>query len=660
MQELTDDDYKKQLGLIGLQLMNLSKDKMTQVQQARRSNQSISGIGKTGVLETAVVEIDDSAFDNLVDRIRSSTLKVRIVGAFNDIVDPLYERLRIIQAENEQHEFQRHHEDSLYSDKMLTAIMSLESKNSSQNRGIYLATKEFMRHPMWNSLRFTLKALYETTKFTFGLAFGFKKKKSDTDRIVDAIKEQTEWHMTKSINQQKGFFSRLIQQGIVGMPLRGLANIVTDSLGVGRNTAQLNEDARARGESPSGIAATISDFLYSDVITRKGRLGNSSGESEPSPVHDNLLYEIIKQQMMENVHCCENTGRTIGTQVQLSRDMMRLDEQQYNRDREYNSKRDVLLIDMMRDQVTGVYEVAKHTKDTQKEVKKHRMQAFWMGMLNFGSNILKGVIGIGGRLLSVISSLLPLKGLAGLLGKLGTTIVSGVMRIVPALGALIGGGVGMARKGGKAIARGAGRMLERGKELGRAGMEKAGSIGRSAMGYGRSALGAISSAPKLLKGATVGGLIGLGGDYAADKLGRETKGGAAADVLGQTATYASTGALIGSIVPGVGTAVGAGVGGVIGAGKGLWDNRGTLFGQTTMEAQEETPVTMATEAAKQLAEDINKKAEETLKKMDEDKKLTTQMIEILKGIQKNTFSPEGEPISPLAGITSDSFSRYGR
>lgn len=654
MQELTDEDYNKQLGLIGLQLMNLSKDKITQVQQARRSSQSISGIGATGVLETSVVDIDDRAFDSLIDRIRTTTMKVRLVGAFNDVVDPLYERLRIIQAENEENDFQRHHENSLYSDKMLSALHNLEAKNSSQNRGIYLATKEFMRHPMWNSLRFTLKALYETTKFTFGLAFGFKKKKSDTDRIVDAIKEQTEWHMTKSINQQKGFFSRLMSQGVIGMPLRGLANIVTDSLGVGRSNAQNNEDRRSRGESPSGFAATISDFLYKDVITRKGRLGSDSQESESMNVHDVLLYDIIKKQMLESVACCSATGRAMNMQNQLSRDIMRLDEQSDSRQNEYTTKRDVLLIDMMRDQVTGTYQVAKHTKDTQKEVKKHRLQAFWMGFLNFGASMVKGIVGIGGRLLSVVAGLLPLKGLAGMLGSLGATIVSGFSRLIPALGSMLGGGMNIAKKGGKALAKGAGGLWDKGKAIGKAGVEKAGSLGKTAMS-------AVSSTPKLLKGATIGGLVGIGGDYAADKLGRDTKGGAAADILGQTASYASTGALVGSVIPGVGTAVGAGVGGVIGAGKGIWDNRGTLFGGSpNVEATPTTQSSAVTDTTKQFTEDMTKKTEATLKKMEEDSKLTSQMIDILKGIQKNTFSPEGDPTSPFAGSSTDSFKRYGR
>ncbi len=81
-----------------------------------------------------------------------------------------------------------------------------------------------------------------------------------------------------------------------------------------------------------------------------------------------------------------------------------------------------------------------------------------------------------------------------------------------------------------------------------------------------------------LKGFGVGSVLGIGGSMAADALGRDTKAGAGADVLGTTASYAGTGAMLGSFVPGVGTAIGGAVGGVVGAGMGLWNNRKALFG----------------------------------------------------------------------------------
>lgn len=89
--------------------------------------------------------------------------------------------------------------------------------------------------------------------------------------------------------------------------------------------------------------------------------------------------------------------------------------------------------------------------------------------------------------------------------------------------------------------------------------------------------------PSLLKGAkgfSIGSILGIGGDIAAEVLGRDTKAGGVASTLGETASYAGTGAMIGSIIPGVGTAIGAGVGGLFGLGKGLYDNWGALTGKS--------------------------------------------------------------------------------
>lgn len=86
---------------------------------------------------------------------------------------------------------------------------------------------------------------------------------------------------------------------------------------------------------------------------------------------------------------------------------------------------------------------------------------------------------------------------------------------------------------------------------------------------------------KLLKGAKglgIGAVLGLGADFAADMLGRETTAGASADVLGSAASMAGTGAMVGSIVPGLGTAIGAGIGGLAGGAYGLYQNWGTIFG----------------------------------------------------------------------------------
>jgi len=89
-------------------------------------------------------------------------------------------------------------------------------------------------------------------------------------------------------------------------------------------------------------------------------------------------------------------------------------------------------------------------------------------------------------------------------------------------------------------------------------------------------LAKIGGLGTVAKGVGIGGaaaLVGTGLQYGGDKLkeaGYE-KTGKAVGVAGTATKYAGYGAMIGSVVPGVGTAIGAGVGGVIGAGKGIYD-----------------------------------------------------------------------------------------
>lgn len=104
-----------------------------------------------------------------------------------------------------------------------------------------------------------------------------------------------------------------------------------------------------------------------------------------------------------------------------------------------------------------------------------------------------------------------------------------------------------------------------------------------------SMLGGIGGAIKtggsklLSSGIGKGGVAALGGlamSYAGDKAkeaGYE-KTGAGLDVAGQAAQWGGTGAMIGSVIPGVGTAIGAGVGAAAGGIYGLYKNWDTISG----------------------------------------------------------------------------------
>jgi hypothetical protein len=116
-------------------------------------------------------------------------------------------------------------------------------------------------------------------------------------------------------------------------------------------------------------------------------------------------------------------------------------------------------------------------------------------------------------------------------------------------------------------------------------MSLLGMAGSALAGGGRFLKGNIGKIGKGIKGGVIGGLASVGLDYAGDKAkeaGYE-KTGAALDVASSTAGYAGTGALIGSVIPGVGTAAGAIVGGGYGLYKGLQNNKGILSPQQPNE-----------------------------------------------------------------------------
>jgi len=126
-------------------------------------------------------------------------------------------------------------------------------------------------------------------------------------------------------------------------------------------------------------------------------------------------------------------------------------------------------------------------------------------------------------------------------------------------------------------------------DVGRRGLGKAGGMikgaGSAILSGGKTVLGKAGGLVKGLSPAIKGGgaaaLLGLGASYAGDKLkeaGHE-KTGSALDVAGTAASWGGTGAMIGSVVPGVGTAIGAGVGAVAGGAYGLYKNWGGLFGK---------------------------------------------------------------------------------
>jgi hypothetical protein len=204
----------------------------------------------------------------------------------------------------------------------------------------------------------------------------------------------------------------------------------------------------------------------------------------------------------------------------------------------------------------------------------------------------------------------------------------------------------------------------RGKSiLGRAGSGIM-SAGRGVLSAGKNLLGKVPGG--MLKGG-IAGIAGMGLSYGGDKLkeaGYE-KTGAAADIAGQAASWGGTGAMIGSVVPGVGTAIGAGVGAVAGGAYGLYKNWGSLFGGKKSENSSaaamptspmvSTPTTVpapavmpATNSAQQLTampnQANNVRAQETVKAESISKQQYLQKVGTLSNNNAAAKESSGKPI----------------
>jgi len=139
-----------------------------------------------------------------------------------------------------------------------------------------------------------------------------------------------------------------------------------------------------------------------------------------------------------------------------------------------------------------------------------------------------------------------------------------------------GGGGGADGGGGNMV----NRFLRGGKKGGMrrnllAGSKKLGRIGGKSFGKFGSRKGAMSLGKSLAKGGKA--FTGLGAVALAADVGRgfmddpDSKLGKGIGVAGKTAEYAAYGALLGSIIPGLGNVAGGAIGGLIGGGMGIYD-----------------------------------------------------------------------------------------
>lgn len=300
VQEL-DVDYKKQLGLVGNQLIELTEAVDDNTESIRRSN------GGGSLVHRQSTEVsDDSIGSPSTGRHGIGTGFSRRVPSFNmlnayvDISDPLIMKLSEI-AEKQEVNFLTYMREMLdiqnasriylkgIMQEVSTAPKNLSSSLSYMLNSIFSQRTRHVFNVISSSisglLKTTLNVLTGTLTTGFKILFGgFKQEKSDTDRIIDAIEKQTEWMMNRTINQTPRWWERIMSGGVLGFGVNLLARGLATGIGSGRERAQDLEDRRARGEEiPSGFFGSLffgsmrdwlADSQYGDEVDLRGRGGD--------------------------------------------------------------------------------------------------------------------------------------------------------------------------------------------------------------------------------------------------------------------------------------------------------------------------------------------------------------------------------------------------
>lgn len=235
----------------------------------------------------------DGDFESLADQLATRTFTVRVDNAIVTIVDPLFRRMGILAADNHLFQNDLHNEHMTAQGNIIRGLGRLSEGTETGLRSLYLSYREFMRFPVWNTLKTVAGFM---TKSIGGILFGFKEQKSDTDRIVDAINKQTEFMRTGSIDNEDNFFVRMFRQGALGMAARGVGRAaLSATTGISRNRAQERENNRASGQDDNGLVARLSTRLFANSIVQRGTKAGASGGLDVD--EDLTIKEQIKSEV---------------------------------------------------------------------------------------------------------------------------------------------------------------------------------------------------------------------------------------------------------------------------------------------------------------------------------------------------------------------------
>ena len=430
-------------------------------------------------------EETSEAQHSLLTGMRMSTFKVELINAELDIVDPMQLAFREMFLGLREDNLMFQHENSQWFEKIVQGLDRLDRSGERNAIGIVLAYKQFMRHPVWYTLSAVANLVVDLGKMVassgFKLLFGFGKKKTVDEQILEETKRQTEFMLTGEIDQTKSTWEQFKSGGVAGL----IGRSIGEDLGITQSEAQKRADARLQGEEVAGgIAGFLSDKIFGREIVRRERLEQQKDEPSPCCLNTNRLLEdmssVIEISDYKEIKALERIGdgnlrllEDMSSVAKISHDKeikalehigdgnLRLENLAEQKDESVPllSKITRFLKRMFsrrrnehEDAMEFLASIGDNTKDTAKESKKtnrHLMMSKMMSILSSVGSFFKGFGGVGGILTKGIGAGIIAKMLYSSWDKLKSGEGIGITNTLSSvIGGLMVGGIKGAAVGG--------------------------------------------------------------------------------------------------------------------------------------------------------------------------------------------------------------------
>jgi hypothetical protein len=256
-----------------------------------------------------ISHIDNSAYDNLITRMRSSTFYVRNIHAYSDIVEPLLFGMNLIHKSEMKFKQDEKWESLLYQRRTISVLKSLRQDGQDTGMSLLLQLNQFLRQPLWYTLNQAAVGMIKYTASSIWSFFFGRQKKAETvqEKIYKETKKQTDFMMTGQIDQTRGIFQEIKDSGVFGMAAKGAGSL----LGIDRRTAQLRENQASLGQKKTGgLTGYLSSMLYTDIV-RKGRKGGMIDYEKSAQ-----KVEIINAKHLADLIAEAITGEKLGVVIE--------------------------------------------------------------------------------------------------------------------------------------------------------------------------------------------------------------------------------------------------------------------------------------------------------------------------------------------------------